>query len=81
MPYIGSKCWTYLDTREAIIIKFIVMLLFCLEARLCLLIIKKIIDEFANFFYYNAQILKGCGALTTFDAKFALKYALKPIPS
>ena len=39
------------------------------------------IDEFANQFYYDAQILKGCGALTTFDAKLVLKYSLNPIPS
>lgn len=38
------------------------------------------INEFANQFYYATQILKGCGALTTFDAKLALIYALKPYP-
>ena len=38
------------------------------------------IDDFANQFYYDTQILKGCGVLTTFGAKIALKYALKPYP-
>ena len=38
------------------------------------------IDEFADQFYYDAQILKGCGVLTTFGAKLALNYALKTYP-
>ena len=37
-----------------------------------------IIEEFADQFYYEAQILRGCGALTTFDAKIAMKYAIEP---
>lgn len=32
-------------------------------------------SEFADQFYYEAQILGDCSALTTFDAKIAIKCA------
>ena len=43
--------------------------------------VNKTIEEFADWFYYDAQILMGCGALLTYDAKTALKYALEPYPT
>ena len=36
------------------------------------------IEEFADQFYYEAQILRGCGALTTFEAKITIKYGIEP---
>ena len=39
------------------------------------------IEEFADWFYYDAQILMGCSALLTYDAKTVLKYALEPYPA
>ena len=41
----------------------------------------KTIKEFADWFYYDAQILMGCGALLTYNAKAALKYALESYPT
>ena len=35
------------------------------------------IEAFADQFYFEAQILMGCSALTTFDDKIALKYIVK----
>ena len=39
------------------------------------------IEEFADWFYYDAQILMGCSALLTYNNKIALKCALVPYPT
>ena len=81
MPHFGNNCWTYLDAREAIIAKFGSEAFIASKKDAFMRIKFKdnvTIEEFANQFYYEAQILRGCGALTTFDAKIAMKYAIEP---
>ena len=83
MPQFGSKCRTYLDAREAAITCFGGEA-FLASRKDAFMRIKfkenESIDEFADQFNYDAQILKGCGMLNTFDTKLALKYALEPYP-
>ena len=80
MPHLSSDCWSYFEACEAIIAEF-GSEAFIASKKDTFMHIEfkdnKNIEEFADRFYLEAQILMVCGALTTFDAKIALKYAIK----